>query len=341
MTDVYVNGAFRGQRITGQQRYATEVVERLRERRDVHLLEPPPAVSRRALTAHLWAHTVLPTLSIRGPLLSLTARSPVVARRHVVVVHDLFVLDHPEWYSAAYVRTHAPVLRAQLGRAAALAAVSPQGADRLRHMVPGTPVVLAPNAPGDCFRSATRDAVPPAVHALQESHGVEGFLCAVGSEDRRKNFARLVEAYGTLPPALRAAYPLVIAGGGSAVFAAAGIPAAEHVHRLGYVTDEQLAALYASATAVIVPSLDEGFGLPVVEALAAGGRVVVSDIPVFRWVAGDAASYFDPLRVEDLARAVREAVEQRPGTPDTVSLLSRFDWDRTASALVSAAKEVR
>ncbi|NEM05940.1 glycosyltransferase family 4 protein [Geodermatophilus normandii] len=338
MPELYLNGAFAGQRVTGQQRYATEVSAELIRRHSGRLLRPPAPVRSRAALSHLWAHTALPALSLRAHLVSMTSRSPVAARRHTLVVHDLFVLQHPEWYSTRYVRTHAPVLSAQLRTAAGLVAVSEPVAQELRRLYPHAPVAVAPNAPSEVFRQPSVGHLPAAVRTLLEAPGVEGFLFAVGSLDPRKNFGRLVEAYRSLAAPLRSAFPLVIAGGGSAVFAEAGVQAAPEVHWIGYVDDPELAALYAEATAVVVPSLDEGFGLPLVEALTAGGRLAVSDIPPFRWVAGDSARYFRPDDVGDIAHALRTVVHapgRRGGDHD---LATRFTWEGSADVIADFAR---
>ncbi|SFT34006.1 Glycosyltransferase involved in cell wall bisynthesis [Geodermatophilus amargosae] len=339
MPELLVNGAFVGQRVTGQQRYATEVSAELVRRHSGRLLRPPPAVRSRAALSHLWAHTALPARSLRGDLVSMTSRSPVVARRHTVVVHDLFVLQHPEWYSARYVRTHAPVLTAQLRTAGGLVAVSEPVARELRRLYPRARVTVAPNAPSEVFRRASGAALPDAVRAVLDAPGVEGFLFAVGSLDPRKNFGRLVEAYQALPAAVRATFPLVIAGGGSAVFAEAAVGPTPQVHWIGYVDDPGLASLYATATAVVVPSLDEGFGLPVVEALTAGGRLAVSDIPAFRWVAGDSVRYFRPDEVQDITRALQAALYEPVRPAGCPVPPTRFSWEASADVIAAFARE--
>jgi glycosyltransferase involved in cell wall biosynthesis len=268
----------------------------------------------------------------------MTARSPVLARRHILVVHDLFVLEHPEWYSRRYVCTHAPVLAAQLRTASGLVGVSEPVAELLRRRFPGKPVAVAPNAPSEVFRNASVADLPREVGELVASRGVEGFFFAVGSRDPRKNFDRLIEAYGRLPSAVRRAFPLVIAGGGSSVFASSTVRASTEVRWIGYVDDPSLAALYTAATAVVVPSLDEGFGLPVVEALAAGGRLAVSDIPPFRWVAEDTVRYFKPDAVEDMTRVLRAMVTQPPGRVDSAALSARFSWAASADIIAHFAR---
>jgi glycosyltransferase involved in cell wall biosynthesis len=272
---------------------------------------------------------------------SLTSRSPILARRHTVVVHDFFVLDHPEWYSAAYVRTHAPVLTAQLRTARGLVAVSPHVADQVRHRFPRTPVIVAPNAPSDVFSGPSKAALPDEVRDVTATRGVRGFFFAVGSRDPRKNFDRLVAAYATLPAALRDAFPLVISGGRSEVFATSSAPESPDVRWIGYVDDDALAALYSAATAVVVPSLEEGFGLPLVEALAAGGRLVVSDIPTFRWIADDAALFFDPESATDIARGLAAAVDRPPPGATADRITARFNWDETAHRIAEFASSLR
>jgi glycosyltransferase involved in cell wall biosynthesis len=335
--EMYVNGAFLGQQLSGQQRYATEVMAHLVDRQGMRVLRPPRAFTTRPVLAHAWAHGALPALSAGGTLLSLTARSPVAARRHVVVVHDLFVLRHPEWFSKGYSRTHAPVLAAQLRTAAGLVAVSPAIAAQVRELLPHKPMIVGPNAPSESFRSPARAEMPAAVRELTEDPAVEGFLFAVGSRDPRKNFGRLTAAYASLPDALRTAYPLVIAGGESSIYADHAVARADHVLHIGHMKDPALAALYAEARAVIVPSLDEGFGLPVVEAMARGARLALSDIPTFTWLAGDSARYFSPHSVPEMAQVIRGVIEDPPPAGPPEAVYSRFSWARTSDAIVDFA----
>jgi glycosyltransferase involved in cell wall biosynthesis len=269
----------------------------------------------------------------------MTARSPVLARRHTVVVHDLFVLQHPEWYSSRYVHTHAPVLRAQIRAASGLIAVSDPVAEQLRRRFPRKAIAVAPNAPSAVFRDPSRDDLPPKVQDLLRAPGVEGFYFAVGSRDPRKNFGRLVEAYGSLPPSVRRAYPLVIAGGTSAVFADYRIDSSPNVEWVGYVSDPSLAALYAAATAVVVPSLDEGFGLPVVEALTAGARMAVSDIATFRWVAGDEVRYFRPDDVRDITRVLHRMIEDDGTGLGGSRAAGRFTWAASADVIATFTRD--
>ncbi|WP_210480594.1 glycosyltransferase family 1 protein [Naasia sp. SYSU D00948] len=344
---VVLNGAFRAQRLTGQQRYATELAARLRERvaasgEGVREIGPPPSWRTSRWLSWLWVLTAgLRTRSAEA-LVTLTSRGPLVAPRHVVVVHDLFVLEHPEWYSRLYAWTHAPVLRLQLRSAAALVAVSEPVARQVADVVGGDrPVLVAPNAAADCFRVDGES-----VGVLERFGLTEGrFLLAVGSADPRKGEDVLLEAYHRLEPSLRERIPLVLAGGGSDIFRRAGgvAPAGSGVRRLGYVSDPELAALYRSAALVVFPTLAEGFGLPAVEAIASGARLLTSDLEVLRWVCGDLATYFRPGDATSLAAELDALLPAGPlpaadRAARAAEIRRRFDWDSSAAVVQEAAR---
>jgi glycosyltransferase involved in cell wall biosynthesis len=329
-----LNTSFRPQRVTGQQRYATEVASRLLEFDGFSEVTPGGWFSRSALRTWSWVFTVLEARARGHLLVSMTARAPWLHRRQVQVVHDLFVLTHPEWFSRKYVMTHAALLRAQLKRAVAVVAVSQPVADEVRSMFFG-PIVVAPNAPSEVFFDATSlnsDAL--------SSRGLraDGYLIAVGSMDPRKNLVVLAEAYASLSAQERMRFPLVIVGGGAAIYRESTIEWPLETVRAGYISDIELRDLYAGARAVIFPSLAEGFGLPLVEAAAAGTRALaVSDIPVFRWVCGDGATYFDPGSVSDVASALRRVATD----PVPVSIdLTRFNWDSSATVIAKLCQSL-
>ncbi len=142
----------------------------------------------------------------------MTPGPPCGARRHVLVVHDLFVLDHPEWYSRVYVWTHAPLLRAQIRSAAVIVAVSQPVADQLSTRTtsrwPSRRMRRAPcSATGELGDIAVRLGLTAGEYFL-----------VVGSKDPRKNLGRLAAAYGRLSESERRAHPLVVAGGGSSIY---------------------------------------------------------------------------------------------------------------------------
>jgi glycosyltransferase involved in cell wall biosynthesis len=175
-----------------------------------------------------------------------------------------------------------------------------------------------------------------------------GFVLAVGTLEPRKNLPRLAAAYGRLAPELQSAHRLVIAG--KLGWQTAGSVAAlddlgERVTRLGFVSDAVLAELYRRCAVFCYPSLGEGFGLPVLEAMAAGAAVLTSDVSSLPEVGGDAVRYVDPLSVEAIAAGLTELLED-DGERRTLGERAgrrayEFSWssfaERTIGALERAA----
>lgn len=329
-----INGAFRRQRITGQQRYATEISAALAEA--AREIRPPQSYGLHL--TWLWSQ-LMPLWAGRSDwLLSLTSRAPIVHPKHILVIHDLFVLTNPEWFSWRYRLTHVPLLRAQMLVARAFVCVSPATAQELRMYVsPRKRVVIAANAPTS---APTREPAEPV-------RGLEGrvFLLAVGSKDPRKNLSRLVEAFGRLTQEERGNALLVLVGGVSRNFAHNQFEKSASIIDLDYVSDSNLRWLYANAHALVVPSYAEGFGLPVVEGLAAGCPVVLSDIPVFRWIAADAGLYFNPTSAMSITQALSRALrtERDVLAPDSATrnrLGAQFSWSNSAAVIRDLASEL-
>lgn len=122
-----------------------------------------------------------------------------------------------------------------------------------------------------------------------------------------------------------------VAGGmNSRVFGRHGIPEADNVRYLGYVTDEEAKTLMQSCKAFLYPTIYEGFGIPPMEALACGARIVISDTEVMHEVYGDTATYVDPsVPVTDIGRVVSAT------KVDGTSVLNSYSWTDSASKLLN------
>lgn len=336
MSGIVVNGAFRDQRITGQQRYATEVADRLLTNPDVEELRPAPFWTHSTLLIWVWVQLVLPLLAGDRVLISMTSRAPVWRRRTVLIVHDTFVLDNPEWYSRRYSWTHAPLLRLQLRSARGVIAVSEPIAHKLRSYC-AKPVAVAPNAPSEEF--STKGRTGSKDDAIKEwKLESDSYLLAVGSRDPRKNLPRLLNAYDQLTKAERLEFPLVLVGGGSSIFRGETTQLPFGVIEAGYVPDRELKQLYAHARCVVMLSLAEGFGLPIVEAANSGARgLLVSDIEVFRWLCANNVRYADPLSEEDILRGLRQELRS---AQDMKFDTAGYTWERSADTVCRTAERV-
>jgi len=193
------------------------------------------------------------------------------------------------------------------------------------------------------------DAPPDFAADVAREHSLpDGFVLAVGTIEPRKNLVRLIHAHDRLPPELRDRFPLLIAGRRGwatddfdTALAAASGPA----RVLGYVSDAELNVLYRRCTVFCYPSLYEGFGLPVLEAMTTGAAVVTSTTSSLPEVAGDAALLVDPTDVAAIEAALRSlldnAADRRRLQDRAVVNAQRFQWSTTAQTLLDELRALK
>ena len=201
--------------------------------------------------------------------------------------------------------------------------------------------------PADPPAEARRVAAEVFVRKGYPAKAAAGFLLYVGGGDFRKNLPALLAAYARLPRPARAGRPVVIVGElGVAAIAlratAERLGVSPDLILLGHVTDAELAALYQAARLFAFPSLYEGLGLPVLEALSCGTDVAAagtSSVPEF---SGPGTDYFDPADPADMARVLYRCLS-RPDPADPAAkraFAAGFTWDATAEAACRAIEEV-
>jgi len=177
-------------------------------------------------------------------------------------------------------------------------------------------------------------------------HGLAGvsYLLVVATLEPRKNLLRLIEAYSRLPMPLRQQHPLVIVGArgwltGELERRLVPLERSGQIKRLGYVSQEDLPLIYSSAHAFVFPSLYEGFGLPVLEALASGTPTLTSNRSSLPEVAGDAALLVDPENVDTLTagleRLLTDAEWRAQATERGLRQARQFSWERCVDETVA------
>jgi alpha-1,3-rhamnosyl/mannosyltransferase len=165
----------------------------------------------------------------------------------------------------------------------------------------------------------------------------------VGSDERRKNLVTLVMAYLGLARRRHSLPPLVLVGPGSH-WAQGGMLSQAQIHALGYLEKREVQALMQASAALVFPSLEEGFGLPVAEAFAAGLPVICSRGSALEETAGDAAILVNPLETASIASGIESLLDD-PARAEQLRVRGRararlFDWDRAAASTLEFYRRV-
>jgi glycosyltransferase involved in cell wall biosynthesis len=275
----------------------------------------------------------LPRLARRhgADMLHVTYAGPPLARIPIVVtIHDVAYRRNPSWFSPRDRAVLALGIGLTAPRAAQIIAISEHAKAEICDTLAVPPakvsVTLLAAAPG--FRRLNNAAL---TRFDRTRWGVQGpYVLAVGNLQPRKNIRRLVEAFARLPPG-RFPHQLVVAGQAKwresdvqASVRGAGLES--RVVFTGYVPYDDLVGLMNCADVFVYPSLYEGFGLPVIEAMACGAPVITSNTTSLPEVAGDAALFIDPLDTTDLASALARIL----GDPDVRARMAKASLERAA-----------
>ncbi len=315
-------------------------LSRFRQRSE--FLRPPAGVSVRLFQEPLtfwlpWQIELFHSLAQRPPAFRF--------KKEVVTVHDLFPLTSRDYSTPDFRRTFSWLLREAVRRAARVITPSQYTADQLaRHLGVGPERVRVVPEGVECpERLMTAD------ERLRERERLAGqgtvAVLSVGVIQTRKNVVNALRALQLLP----SHYRLVLVGGNGygseAVF--------EFIRReqlgsrvlvLGHVERARLEALYQASSALVFPSLEEGFGLPVLEAMAHGLPVVASNTASLPEVGGDAAVYVDPNDPRDMAEKLRQVIEDREVREAMVrrglERVRKFTWRRTAERTLQVYEEI-
>jgi len=297
-------------------------------------------LSRRGLTA-LWEHGV--ALWPGGD--AVHAPTPLAppgikrGRSLVVTIHDTVPFTHPETLTRRGAAWHQKTIRRATSRANAVVVPTAAVAEELREHAPGpAPVAVVPHGVPDVFRRPM-DNNEAALRAGR-LRLPETYVLAVGTVEPRKGLDVLVKAMAARhAPDL----PLVVVGprgwGGVDLFDLAiehGFPA-NRLHVTGRIDDENLSGVLRRAAVLAVPSRAEGFGLPVLEAMAVGTPVVHSDVPALVEVAGGTGLIVPRGDAATLAHALHEVVTQPAATAERVAQgrmrAAAFTWEHAATEL--------
>ena len=353
MSKIYINGKFFGQRTTGTQRYARELLNQFDALLSggeygnlvMEVLVPRstgPIPSYKTLKVRevgrlrgtKWEQIELP-LHARGHLLfTLSGGAPLMHSRNVVTLHDAAVVAAPSGYSAAYRLWHGAVCRRMAHQAEHIFTNSNFSL---------TEIVKWYGAPRDrisiTYLGSDHFSRQDADYSVLSRLAIKGkYVLAASSHNPNKNFQRVQEAVATLG---QAGVQLVIAGGPDNKVYRDGLRSGGNARVLGYVSDAELKALYENAACFVFASLYEGFGLPPLEALCSGCPIVVSRTASLPELFKGVGFFCDPYDSADIAAAVQRAIETQPHSEELKAFAQKFTWERCARETLEVLRHLQ
>ena len=334
---IYINGRFLTQRITGVQRYALEITKAMDEligqneklqKNEYVLIAPNNILYRPELRnisiivqgffhGHIWEQLELPIYTRDGFLFNFCNCAPILKCNQTVTIHDAAVAVMPQtfsWYFRTWYNLMFRVLGKNLeqiftvsnfsrkelhkyfGIQMSKIAITYNGIDHIRNIIPDTSIF-------DKFNI-----------------GNKKYAFAVSSLNTYKNFRLVLDIATKMPDIL-----FIIAGGNnSKVFNSIGLETPPNAEFIGYVSDEELIALYQKASVFLYPSLYEGFGIPPLEALSCKCRVVVC---------GNAVEYGSPYNCDEWVKLLEKVLQQKytDVSLSVKKILDKYKWEKAAA----------
>ena len=329
--DIVVNGRFLRRCVTGVERYGREILRCIGDRTRVE------STHRQGWRGHAWEQFILPAkLSKHSFLWSPANTGPLLIQNQALTIHDLSPLEHPEWFRkefAVWYRLLLPILARRVQK---IFTPSEYVKEKVYRRFRITNVTVTPNA-------VDHSLFHP--NAKQTRFDLPGcYILFVGTLEPRKNLTALLKAWNEIKDKFKETELLIIGVSGNVFRNIRLSPETERVHFLGYVDDETLAGLYANASLFVLPSLDEGFGLPALEAMACGAPVVVSDGGALPGVVAEAGRVFCLSNPAELANALTECLSDESLRQSLrekgLERVSQFSWQSTADIVWKHLNEI-
>lgn len=335
-TGILINGHFRDQQVTGVQRYAHEIIKEFDQLEQRYDFLSPPGLFVSDKLRQIWMQSVMPVRIPRDQLLwSPTNIGPVFCENQVLTLHDISDQLHPEWFDGLYVKWRKLILPKLLERVRGIITVSEYSRQSITDYFPFTSkkIKVIPNGVRTSHFYPRESEEVSAIK--EEMHLNKPYIITVGSLDPRKNINGLLKGWNSLPPKIRGEVELVIIGASAEKF---NFHIDEKidpsVRFLGYLDYEKLPPVYSGAMGFVFPSLFEGFGLPVLEAMACKIPVVTSNSTSLKEIADKRALMVNPKVPIEIGNAIQQLIESEELRytlgQKGYDYVQSFSWKKTA-----------
>lgn len=338
---IIINSRFLTQKTTGVQRFAIEICKELKKSNlEIEFVAPKNISNIKVadflevkkigfLTGHLWEQLTLQAYVRRkkAVLISLCNTAPLFLENQIVTIHDLSFRLYPEWNSKIFSLVYNTMIPIIAKNSKHILTVSNTSKEELINelSIPKDKISVVYNAVSSIF-------LEKQLLEKEEDSVQEDYILTVSSFHPRKNLKRLIEAFLKISDKNLKLY---IVGNFDKNFAFEELSLKELDFRIKILTnvnDLELRRIYKKAKLFVYPSLYEGFGIPIIEAMSCGVPVCVSNINVFREVCGCNATYFDPYNIEDIRDKIIRAIDK----PKLLcNQLNKYSWQHSSSVIES------
>jgi len=336
---IIVNARFLTQPITGVQRFAIEISRllKLRFQGDIRFITCPGIIHQKIAKeldaevvgvnkSHVWEQVDLYLYLLRNGsplLLSLGFTGPLLYKNQIVSIHDVAFKLYKDTFSKSFSSVYNFVVPRVAKRCLHIITVSHSAKHELvkEFDLPESKIQVVYNGISSVFRKNKK---------VIFKKPAKPYILTVSSHHPRKNYKRLIQAFEHLKVK---DVDLYVIGNFINHFAhKKDYQENSNVKFLTNVSDEELLGYYQNAELFVFPSLYEGFGIPVIEAMSQHLRCVISDIPVFREIGDESVIYIDPLNVQSITDGIKKGL-LNPTKTQHYPKLEKFNWENSAESV--------
>ena len=274
---------------------------------------------------------------------------PIGAGKYILAIHDIIYEHYPEYFKMHEMIRLKMTTRYSAKRASHVVTCSKSSKNDLMRFygIPSEKITVVYLGKNESFKPIRDESK---LNEIRKKYGLgEKFILYVGNIQPRKNLARLAQAFSIFKKDKSIPHKLVIVGNKAWLYSDTfkeirDLGLESEIIITGYVPDEELPLLYNAADSFVYPSLFEGFGFPVLEAMACGTPVITSNYSSLPEVAGDAARLVNPLSIDEIVQAMRELITNealRMSLKEKgLKQAEKFTWQKTAEQMLELFERV-